>query len=601
MVIHQIERIHEYVCYLQGNVQEAELLFKELLIGVTSFFRDPASWDYLRDHAIPELLKRRPVSRELRAWTPGCSTGEEAYSLAIAFQEALESITPRRHCRLQIFATDLDPEAIDRARRGLYPASITADVSSARLARFFTKEDEGYRLTTEIRETVVFAPQNVIMDPPFTKIDILVCRNLLIYLESVLQKTLFPLFHYSLRPDGILFLGSAETIGGFTPLFGCGEEKYRIYYRLGRATQPELNVFPTALIPAAVTASDASTHSIPGVSLQMLADQVILRHYAPPAVLATTDGDVVYISRRTGKYLEPAVGKANLNVFAMARRGLREELGSAFRKAIRERGTSIAEGLTIDTGNGEQTIDLIIQALDEPLELQGMVLIVFRDVPVVHKRDTAHVPTVSKSPSLLEMDQLRHELCSVREENQSAQEELLSANEEFQSTNEELQSTNEELIASKEEMQSMNEELQTVNAELQAKVEELSMAASDMRNLLDSTDIATIFLDAGLRVRRFTSRATKIIKFIPGDVGRPITDLASDLDYPALADDTQEVLRTLVFSEKDIPASGGRWFSVRIMPYRTIDDRIDGVVITLADIPEHRLTANASECGKDGP
>ncbi|MHC4872046.1 MAG: CheR family methyltransferase, partial [Planctomycetota bacterium] len=588
MGIHQIDKIHQYISYLQKNSQEADLLFKELLIGVTSFFRDAAAWNHLRDHTLPELLKRHPTSREFRAWTPGCSTGEEAYSLAIVFREVQESLTPHRHCRLQIFATDLDPEAIDKARQGIYPANIAADVSPERLARFFVKEGDGYRVVTEIRETMVFAPQNVIMDPPFTKIDILVCRNLLIYLEGDLQKTLLPLFHHSLRPGGILFLGSAETIGGFTNLFGKEEEKLRIYHRLGGATRYELTMFPSSFVPASTNADDSSAHAIPSVDLQTLAAQVILRHHAPPAVLTTDAGDVVYISRQTGKYLEPAVGKANLNIFAMARKGLREELGSTFRKAIRKHGTIMAKGLRINTDHGEETTDIIVQVLDEPLELRDMVLIVFRDAPATPKHEKSSLPAVADGEYVLELERVRNELYSVREENQAAQEELHSANEELQSTNEELQSTNEELITSKEEMQSMNEELQTVNAEMQAKVDELSVAASDVRNLLDSTDIATIFLDADLHVRRFTSRATEIIKFIPGDVGRPITDLASSLDYPDLADDALEVLRTLIFSEKKIPAHTGRWFSVRIMPYRTIDDRIDGVVITLVDIPEHR-------------
>lgn len=591
MGIHQIDSIEGYLEYLRKNPQEAELLFKELLIGVTRFFRDTPAWEHLRDHSLPTLLKDNPTIRELRAWTPGCSTGEEAYSLAIAFLEAQESLHPPRHCRLQIFATDLDSDAIDKARQGYFPANIAADVSPERLARFFIQEDDGYRITTKVRESVVFAPQNVLMDPPFTKIDILLCRNLLIYMEAQLQKTILPLFHYSLKPGGILFLGSAETIGGFTNLFAAEEGTHRIYRRLGGKSLPDMTTLPVSSgVGGGHLGEGTSVRLLPSVNIQTLADRVILRHHAPPAVLATAAGDVVYISSETGRYLEPAVGKANLNLFAMARKGIREELWSAFHRAVKEHGTIEAKGGRLHTGSSEQQVDLIVQLLDDPVELWGMVLVIFRDVPgeSISSAGAPSSPCVKADGSVQDLDRVHQELRSVRLQNQTAQEDLRSSNEELQSTNEELQSTNEELITSKEEMQSMNEELQTVNAELQAKVNELSVAASDVRNLLDSTDIAMIFLDADLRLRRYTSRATQIIKFIPGDLGRPITDLASDLDYPSLIEDAREVLNTLVASEKEVAAKENRWFSARIMPYRTIDDKIDGVVITLTDISEHR-------------
>ena len=590
MGLHQIDGIATYVRFLQENPQETELLFKELLIGVTNFFRDPKAWDHLKKEVIPAFLERRPTGGILRAWTPGCSTGEEAYSLAIVFKEALERVKPARNVSLQVFATDLDQDAIEKARAGVYPANITPDVSPERLRRFFSQEERGYRVGKEIREMVVFAPQNVIMDPPFTKLEILVCRNLLIYLTPELQKKLLPLFHYSLNPGGVLFLGSAETIGTFTDLFTPVDVKARVYRRLDTALGATPIEFPSSFIAMTPEEPAPAKPERPSASLQMLADQLILTGYAPAAVLTSGKGDILYISGRTGKYLEPAAGKANWNIFAMAREGLRYELGSAFQKALQAKDAITRKGLKVRTNGNEAAVDITVQPLVEPEELKGMVMIVFADAamppeataPRTSGRSGVHTEQLLEVKQ--ELHKVREELHSCREEMQTTQEELKSANEELQSANEELQSTNEELTTSKEEMQSMNEELQTVNQELQAKVTDLSRANNDMKNLLESTDIATLFLDDNLDIRRFTSQMAKIIKLIPGDAGRPITDIASELAYPELVEDAREVMRTLAFKEVMVAASGGRWFQVRIMPYRTLENRIDGVVITFADI-----------------
>jgi two-component system CheB/CheR fusion protein len=590
MGIHQIDRIASYVRFLQENPQEAELLFKELLIGVTSFFRDPAAWDYLRNEVIPALLTRRPPDGVFRAWTPGCSTGEEAYSLAIVFREALERAKPSGKVSLQIFATDLDRDAIEKARVGAYPTNITADIPPERLRRFFVQEERGYRVGKEIREMVVFAPQNVIMDPPFTKLDILVCRNLLIYLTQELQKKLLPLFHYSLNPGGVLFLGSAETIGAYTDLFAALDVKARIYRRLDAALGAKPVEFPSSFVAVTTEEKAPAGMQRPAANLQTLVDQVILTRYAPAAVLTTDRGDILYISGRTGRYLEPAAGKANWNIFAMAREGLSYELSGAFRKAVGRPEAVTLKGLRVRADSHEQAVDITVQPLTEPEELRGMVLIVFEEgfLPTEVKVPRASGRSDVRGERLVQAEQelktTREELQAIREEMQTSHEELKSANEELQSTNEELQSTNEELTTSKEEMQSMNEELQTVNQELQAKVTDLSRANNDMKNLLDSTDIATLFLDENLNIRRFTSQMSKIIKLIPGDAGRPVTDIASELDYPKLAEDVREVMRTLVFKEVSVAASGGRWFQVRIMPYRTLENRIDGVVITFTNV-----------------
>ena len=590
MGIHQIDKIGAYVRYLQENSPELDLLFKELLIGVTSFFRDPAAWEQLREQAISSLLVGRSAGQALRAWVPGCSSGEEAYSLAIAFKEALEQVKPRGNCTLQIFATDLDRDAINKARQGRFPDNVAAAVTPEQLSRFFSKEDHGYRVRKEIREMVTFAPQNLVMDPPFTKLDILCCRNLLIYLAPEAQQKLMPLFHYSLKPGGILFLGSAETVGSFGNLFAPLCARSRIFRRSETALGRELVEFPPAFVAAPPARPEAPLVPKPPASLPSLADQLVLQHYASPTVLVNDRGDILYLSGRAGKYLEPAAGKANWNIFAMAREGLRYELASAFQKALRQATPVTFRGLEVGTNDGKQFVDLTVQSLVEPEPLRGLVLVVFAAVaaPLETKAPGRFRRTSTRSVRLRELERefqhVREELQTVREEMQTSQEELKSTNEELQSANEELQSTNEELSTSKEEMQSLNEELQTVNTELQFRVDELSLSNSDMKNLLNSTDIATVFLDNDLHVRRFTTQATQIIKLIPGDVGRPITDLANDLRYPELAQDAQEVLRTLVFVEKPVAAHDGRWFAARIMPYRTLDNRIDGVVITFTDI-----------------
>jgi len=602
MSIHQIDRIASYVRYLQENSQELEILFKELLIGVTSFFRDEAAWEQLRDEVIPKLLANYPQGGKLRAWSAGCSTGEEAYSLAIAFKEAIEKVNPTENFTLHIFATDLDHNTINKARSGVYPAGIAADVTALRLKRFFIQEENGYRIGKEIREMVTFATQNVIMDPPFTKLDILICRNLLIYLTPELQKILLPLFHYSLKPGGVLFLGSAETVNNFTDLFAPLAVKSRLFRKRESVLIAETLAFPASFIPALPGLPKELTMLKPAANLQSLADQLLLQHFSPPAVLVNDKGDILYISGRTGKYLEPAAGKANWNIFAMARDGLRFDLGSAFQKALKQKGAITTKGLQVGTNGGKQTVDIMVQKIEEPEALRGMVMIVFTDVATPLEKETKvssrKAPVGNTRVQELEEDlqQLREQLQTTREEMQSSQEELKSTNEELQSTNEELQSTNEELTTSREEMQSLNEELQTVNAEQLAKMDELSWINDDMKNLLNSTEIVTVFLDNELHVRRFTTGADKLFKLLPGDVGRPLSDIANDLLYPGMTEEAQEVLRTLVFSEKQIAASDGRWFLVRIMPYRTMEDVIGGVVITFANITAAKtLEAKLSE------
>jgi two-component system CheB/CheR fusion protein len=592
MGLHELTSIAHYVRYLRENPQESELLFKELLIGVTSFFRDPGVWEDLRDNAIPDLLAAHPEGGTLRAWTVGCSTGEEAFSLAIVFKEALKKLKPAKHYALQIFATDLDKDAIDKARVGLYPDNISADVSEQRLREFFVKyEHGGYCVKKEIRETVIFAPQNLVMHPPFTKLDFVTCRNLLIYLDAELQKKLMPLFHFSLNPNGILLLGSSETIGVATELFAPLPGKSRLYRRLDSARQADLSEFPFAFTRARLDAPSSQATAVPAApSLQAQADQLLLQRYSPAAVLVTKEGDILYVSGKTGKYLEPAAGKANWNLFAMSREGLGNALSEAFHKALRQKSVVTLANVQVGSAGATQFVDVTVHPVATPAALQGTFMVVFADVvtPInvaeLVQSEQATLGNTRLSEMAQALQQAHADLQATRDEMQTSQEELRSTNEELQSMNEELQSTNEELTTSKEESQSMNEELQTVNQEMQAKVDELSRTGNDMKNLLDSTDIAILFLDNALLVRRFTPATARIIRLIPGDVGRPITDLVSVLEYPSLAVDTLQVLRTLVPVEKEIAAQGNQWFTVRVMPYRTQENRVDGVVITLTDI-----------------
>jgi two-component system CheB/CheR fusion protein len=592
MGVHNIDKISLYVNFLQDNPIEVNILFKELMIGVTNFFRDPEVWENLKEKVIPNIISNLQPGSILRAWVPGCSTGEEAYSLAIVFKEVVEKINPHGGFSLQIFATDLDSEAIEIARKGIFSANIIADVSPARLNRFFLAMDDGYFINTEIRETIVFAQHNIIMHPPFTKIDILSCRNLLIYLEPELQKKLLSLFFYSLNSKGIMVLGSSETLGAQSHLFSSLDAKLKIFKRAISAQIPELFDFPTTYSRNRPASIDKLVPAKPVPSIQTLADQLLLQNFAPAGVLVNENGDIIYVSGHTGKYLEPAVGKANMNIFAMLREGLRNEFPVAFRKAIMNRETVILHNVRLGTNGNAQKLDINIQWLDKPDSLSGKIMIIFTevletgDIKLQARKEKKTIKSIRQSELEKELKDTHEKMQDTLEEMQTSQEELKSSNEELQSTNEELQSTNEELTSSKEEMQSMNEELQTLNAELQSKVDDFSRVNNDMKNLLNSTDIATLFLDKELNIRRFTIQATKIIKLIKSDIGRPFTDLVTDLIYPELSADALEVLKTLVFIQKPIPTKDGRWFNIRIMPYRTLDDRIDGLVITFINISE---------------
>jgi two-component system, chemotaxis family, CheB/CheR fusion protein len=597
MNIHQIDNINQYVRYLSENSPEIDLLFEELLIGVTSFFREPDSFAVLKDKVISHLLKNKKGKEIIRVWVVGCSTGEEAYSIAIVFSESLDELRIKGDLKIQIYATDLDKEAISVARAGTYPANIAQDVSEERLQRFFTKEDCNYHIRSEIREMIVFAEQNVLADPSFTRLDMLSCRNLLIYLSPETQKKLMPLFHYSLNPGGLLLIGSSESIGGFKDLFSPLDNKWKLFERRENLAAQSLVEFPTTSLSYEDKMHEAETeHRGSSASVIEIAQTNILQTIAPPVVLINDLGDILYLTRQTREYLEPPVGKANMNIYAMAREGLRVDLGVAIRRTKAEKRKVTIEGLRVETNGSGHTINLTVTPFDKPDVMRGLLMVLFEDVaapaevagPASGKSRSTSRQKIILEELEKELQYTKERLQTVIEEMETSQEELKSANEELQSTNEELQSTNEEMVTSKEELQSLNEELTTLNTELQSKNEELSETGDDLKNLLNSTQIATLFLDNNLKIKRFTPYVTKIISLIPSDMGRPITDIVSDLQYGNLAKDANEVLRTLVSRETQVQTNGGSWYLMRIVPYRTTENIIDGVVITFTDITDFK-------------
>jgi two-component system CheB/CheR fusion protein len=595
MNVHQIKKPSDYVRYLHENQHEIDILFKELLISVTNFFRDADAWEALRPR-LEELVVSRADNQALRIWVPGCATGEEAYSMAIALKEAMDKVG--RHMIVQIFGTDLDAEAIETARIGQYPDGIAVDVSPQRLERYFLRDDGVYRVRKEIREMVVFAPQNVIRHPPFTKLDVISCRNLLIYLNAEVQKKLLPIFHYSLKPEGVLFLGPSETVGGFTDLFDPIDKHWKIFRRkVDVGLVRGLPEIPVQRIPAdemtlpAVVAPTIVKEAHIATQIQ----RSLLKRFAPAAVVANDRGDIIFIHGRTGSYLEPSPGEPRNNILDMAREGLQIEMSAAMRECARTGTDVIRENVRVKANGHFASINLTVSKIKEPEPIRGLLLITFRpSLPAPPVR----VPTKKLGKKNAAEDQrigaLERELQHTKESHQTtleeletSNEELKSANEELQSINEELQSANEELETSKEEMQSLNEELTTVNAELQSKVEELSQANDDMQNLLNSTDIATVFLDNELNIKRFTRQAKELVMVRETDVGRPISELASNLHDNALIANCATVLKTLGSKESEVRTKDGSWYLMRIMPYRTAENVIDGLVLTFVDI--HRL------------
>ena len=626
MAVNQIVAIDAYVKYLQQTPTELQALFRDLLIGVTNFFRDPAAFLALEQQAIPGIFKGKPVGGTVRVWCTGCSTGEEAYSIAMLLKERMELL--KQTYNVQVFATDIDSRAITSARAGRYPASIASNISPERLARFFTLEADGhaFRIHKSIRDMLVFSAQSLIQDPPFSKLDLVSCRNVLIYMGGELQKKLIPLFHYTLNPGGVLFLGTSETVGEFSDLFAVLDPKAKLYKRkLGFEGTPRLahgRFLPPLVATDAIPPQAAGEPSRPGrASLRELTEQALLKQIDLSGVLVTSQGDILYLHGRTGMYLEPAPGEARINnILKMAREGLRRELANALHNAAGTGETVHSRGLRVKTNGHFSTVNLTVRPLaggsnetqETPLYLVTLLDASVQGPPdgpaTKHKALDTSVPDEpvsdgafnegSASATIAALtDELRANeeyLQAANEELETSNEELKSSNEEMQSVNEELQSTNEELETSKEEMQSINEELSTVNAELQVKVLDLSRASNDMNNLMSSTGIGTVFIDHQLRILRFTPAATRIINLIPSDMGRPVAHTVSNLvSYNGLVEDAKGVLDTLVPKEVELQTTEGAWYKMGIQPYRTLDNVIEGAVITFVDITEIVRTRDA--------
>ncbi|MDP3756949.1 CheR family methyltransferase, partial [Polaromonas sp.] len=615
MAVHQVDVIDSYVKFLQQTPVEVEALFRDLLIGVTNFFRDPEAFEVLEKQVIPKLFDGKPAGAVVRAWSAGCSTGEEAYSIAILLQERLELL--RQSFKVQVFATDIDSRAIATARAGIYPASIVDDISPERLARFFTVEPDGgaYRVHKSIRDMLVFSEHDLIKDPPFSKLDLISCRNLMIYMSTDLQKKLIALFHYALMPGGMLFLGTSETVGEFGELFAVLDRKSKAYQRkedfqgekraaLGRF----LSHRPTATareVAQPLTAGQAAPAA--KLSLRQLTEQTLLQQVTPTGALVNGQGDILYLHGRTGMFLEPAPGDAGINnILKMAREGLRRDLTTALHKAANSKERVHAQGLRVKTNGHFSQVNLTVcpvvhgsaAALESPLFvviLEEAPAVEAHAGPIVASQEGRSLDVSAQIAELNEELQAKEEhLHSANEALETSNEELKSSNEEMQSMNEELQSTNEELETSKEELQSINEELATVNTELQTKVTDLSRANNDMNNLLAGTGIATVFVDHDLRILRFTPPATLIINLIRSDVGRPVGHIVSNLvGYDRLVADVQTVLKTLIPKEVDVLTEEGKSYTLRILPYRTLENVIEGAVITFVEITEIVRTREA--------
>jgi two-component system CheB/CheR fusion protein len=608
MNIYQIKNPDRYIEFLQENPVEIDKLFKELLINVTNFFRDAEAFEALSTGVLPKLFQDKADNYEVRVWIPGCSSGEEAYSIAILLKEY--SKKTGKAYRFQIFASDLDESCINWARDGSYPVGIAADISPARLQRFFYLKDNQYCIIKEIRDTIIFAVQNLIQQPPFTRLDLISCRNLLIYLNPELQNEILPRFHYALNPGGFLFLGSSESIGNYDELFSVIDSKWKIYQR--NTTSP--SKFPLSKLSIYVSPNNSSQPPpLKSLSIESQAgalvrqiERILLERYVPVSVIINEHGKIFYIHGRTGKYLEPTPGQPSWNIIEMAREGLRAPLLNALSRAIKKgENEIISSGLRIKANGDFVITDLMLVRIMHPETVKDLFLVSFHPPKEENKIQHSFPPKKVSIATNPEKEQLEQELVFIKEslratveELQTANEKFKAANEELQSTNEELQSSNEELETSKEEMQSLNEELNTVNSELQNKVEMLSDANNDMQNLLNSTDIATIFLDTDLNIRRYTQPAKNLIKLIDSDIGRPLSDLSSNLKYEHLIDDAKRVLKTLASKSIEVQTAQGEWYLLRILPYRTVENMIDGLVIIFVNIgrlKKAELTAESAE------
>jgi two-component system CheB/CheR fusion protein len=593
IAFHQLPDYVHYVNYLRENPSEIDILFNELLIGVTKFFRDAPAFDSLKEK-LAQLVKHKSNVEPIRVWIAGCSTGEEAYSIAILLMECLDTLATAKVPRIQLFATDLDAEAIEHARTGSYHGNIVADVTEERLERFFVKKDGGYTVKKDLREMIVFAQHNLIKDAPFTRLDLICCRNVMIYLTTELQRKIIPIFHYSLNAKGMMFMGPAETIGGFTEMFVNTDPKWKIFERKeGSVTVNKMIDFPfnVAKQPLSMSRHEDVERTYNKISVADAFNRILLENFTPASVLINEKGDILYSNGKTGRYLELPSGEAVMNIHKMAREELRYVIGNIIHQARTQKGVVAINDIKLKE-EGETRLLNLKAGLLEDAGLQGMVLI-FEDKGLVKSARRGTKSSDAGRNNMAEdlekeLVYTKQQLNSTIEQMETSLEELKSTNEELQSTNEELQSTNEESLTTKEEMQSLNEELMTINMQYQSKAEELTRLNNDMKNLLDSTEIGTIFLDHQLEILRYTPQVKKLFNLIPSDVGRPIIHVVSNFDYPSIETDIREVIDSLSIKEIELRTKNKDWYKVRIMPYRTLDNFISGAVLTFTLITHYK-------------
>jgi len=591
VAFHQLPDFEQYVNFLRENPQEVDILFNELLIGVTKFFRDPIAFEALQESLFSHLRKK-PKDEPIRVWVAGCSTGEEAYSIAIILMEFLEKLNSKIKPKVQIFATDLDVHAIETARIGFYFANIASEVSAERLEKYFVKKNNGFTVKKELRDLIVFAQHNLIKDAPFTRLDLLCCRNVMIYLTAELQSKIIPIFHYSLNAHGLLFLGPAESVGGFHDRFDSLDTKWKLFERKEGSSPLGAKLdFPFHITQQSNKLMKAEANNKPSLKNLMSEtfNKILLENYTPTSLLLNERGEILYINGKTSKYLEINSGEASLDFHKMIREELKYAVGNAMYQAFTNRNKIEVNDIKIKENNKIHKVCFTVEYLTE-FPLNELLLLTFIDKGPIRKLRTSKSKGVdpAKDSAVVELEKeliyTKQQLHTTIEQMETSLEELKSTNEELQSTNEELQSTNEEALTTKEEMQSLNEELMTLNHQYQTKAEELSLLNNDMKNLLDNTEIGTIFLDNDLNILRFTPQVTKLFNVIASDVGRSITHIVSNFEYVSIENDIREVIERLSGKEIEVMTKQGDWYNMRIMPYRTTDNFISGAVLTFTKI-----------------
>jgi len=623
MTLYKVKTLEEYVKYLQNNLPEISALYQDMLITVTAFFRDPAAFEVLKTKVFPALVQERDPNQPLRIWVAGCSTGEEAYSIGICL---LEFLTGQGiNIPVQIFATDINEVAIEKARSGIYRASQVADISPERLQRFFNQVDGGYQISKAVRELCVFARQNLIGDPPFSRMDLISCRNLLIYLDTSVQKKLLQVFLYGLKLNGFLILGTSETVSEFVDFFTVVDKKYKIYFRKMATARMNLDLITSGYNPENIKLPIPYRQEVVNeMEIQKQADQIVLNYYAPVGVVVNNDLEILQFRGQTSLYLEPAPGRPSFNLFKMAKEELRLELRTAIYQAKKQEKIISREGLQIRQGDQVRHVKFDVIPFKPKESQESYFLVLFADtgvlftptISVVDVTDSQIEESVDQDVSLIqqrekaiyeqEINRLNQELATTRnylqsiiEEQQATNQDLRAANEESLSSNEELQSTNEELETAKEEIQSTNEELNTINDELQRLNLEAAQVSNDLQNLLSSINIPILMLGGDLQIRRYTPVAEKIFNLIPSDVGRPLSDIKHKLNVPDLEAQILEVISTLNLKAQEVQDQDGHWYDLRIRPYRTIENRIDGAVVVLVDIDDLKRSSEQLKASRD--